>query len=176
MKQSIALRMNTQQRGAVLAVSLIILVVMTLIGLATMQATSLDEKMSGNLRDLNLAMQSTESGLREAEVFIESLTNTNNFGVSSGLYDQGTAPDPHASGTWTGATSVVTTGNFGNVQQPRYFIEYVGDFGESLTGGNVFNYGTGSSGEVSVFRIVARGTGSSGTAQVMLETFYGRQF
>lgn len=170
-----ALNQQTQ-RGAVLAVAMIVLMVLTLIGLVSIQATSLDAKLSGNLRDLNLAMQSTESSLREAENLIETLVNTNGFGVGSGLYAQGTAPDPFTAGTWTGATSIVSTGNYGSVVQPRFFIEFVGNVGGDLTGPNVTNYGGGSSSSVSVFRVVARGTGATGTAQVILESFYGRQF
>ena len=165
-----------RQQGAVLAVSLIVLLVMTLIGLVAIQATALDTKMAGNIRDLNLAMQSTESALREAEDFVDTLVNTSGFGITNGLYTQGTSPDPYTAGTWSGGSAIATSGSFGAVVQPCYFIEYVGDFGGDLTGGNVVNYGAGSSTAISVFRIVARGTGASGSAQVMLEIFYGRQF
>ena len=171
----VALNHQSKQRGAVLAVALIILIVLTMLGLGSMVATTLDEKMAGNLRDLNVAMQSTESSLREAEDLIEAMANTNGFGLNSGLYAQGTAPDPYTSGTWVGSNSIASTGNYGAVA-PRFFIEFVGTVGGDLTGANVTNYGSGSSNAVSVFRIVARGTGATGTARVMLETFYGREF
>lgn len=45
------------QKGAVLAISLIILLLMTIIGVSAMQGTTLQEKMAGNLRDYNLAFQ-----------------------------------------------------------------------------------------------------------------------
>lgn len=56
-----------QQSGAVLFISLIMLLLLTLIGATGTQVTSLEEKMAGNMRDRNLAFQSAESALRAGE-------------------------------------------------------------------------------------------------------------
>jgi type IV pilus assembly protein PilX len=61
-----------KQTGAILVVSLIMLLVMTLMGLSGMQTTSLQEKMSSNMRDQNIAFQAAESVLRDAEADIVS--------------------------------------------------------------------------------------------------------
>lgn len=61
-----------KQAGAVLIISLIILLVITLMGLAGMQTTSLQEKMASNMRDQNIAFQAAESVLRDAEADILS--------------------------------------------------------------------------------------------------------
>ena len=58
------------ETGAVLVVSLLFLLVLTLIGLTGMQVTSLEEKMSGNMRDRNLAFQAAESALRAGEMYL----------------------------------------------------------------------------------------------------------
>ncbi len=55
------------QRGAILVVSLIMLLLLTIIGLAGMRTTSLEEKMAGNSRDRALAFQSAEAALSIAE-------------------------------------------------------------------------------------------------------------
>ncbi len=55
------------QAGAVLVISLIFLLLMTIIGVTTMQTTTLQERMAGNTRDMNLALQSAESALRDGE-------------------------------------------------------------------------------------------------------------
>ena len=55
------------QSGVVLAISLIILLLLTLIGLSATQTTALEEKMAGNLRDKSLAFQAAEAALRFAE-------------------------------------------------------------------------------------------------------------
>jgi len=167
---------TSKQHGVALASAMIILLVMTLISLASINATYLDEKITRNLRDLNLAMQSAESALRQAEQAIDSMSTTNDFGNVSGLYAQGNAPDPYYANTWTTNASIKSSGDFGGVNPPRYFIEYIGDYGDELTSGNINNYGAAQNYKVSLFRIVSRGTGMSDTAQVMLKVFYGRQF
>ena len=60
------------QSGAVLIISLIMLLLLMLIGTTSMQSTSLEEKMAGNSRDQNLAFQSAEAALRAGEARIET--------------------------------------------------------------------------------------------------------
>ncbi len=55
-----------REAGAVLVVSLVLLVVLTMLGLTTMNMTSLEEKMAGNSQDFSRAFQSAESGLVDA--------------------------------------------------------------------------------------------------------------
>jgi type IV pilus assembly protein PilX len=55
------------QRGAVLVVALMFLVVLTLLALTSMSGTTLEERMAGQYRDLNIAFQAAEAGLRDAE-------------------------------------------------------------------------------------------------------------
>ena len=58
---------HRSQSGATLVVVLILLVVMTILGLAVMRTTLLEERMSANMYDRSLAFQQAESALREAE-------------------------------------------------------------------------------------------------------------
>lgn len=55
------------ERGAVLIVALIMLLLLTIIGLSSMRGTSLQESMAGNMRDSNLALQASEAALRKGE-------------------------------------------------------------------------------------------------------------
>jgi type IV pilus assembly protein PilX len=55
------------QRGVALAVVLILLVVITLLALAAMRGTLLEERMSSNIRDRGLGFQAAEAALREGE-------------------------------------------------------------------------------------------------------------
>ncbi|MDG4559697.1 MAG: PilX N-terminal domain-containing pilus assembly protein [Candidatus Competibacter sp.] len=66
-----ALLAARQQRGAALVVGLILLVVITLVGVAAMRGTTLQEKMAGNLRDSNLSFQAAEAALRLCENLVE---------------------------------------------------------------------------------------------------------
>ena len=59
-----------RQRGAVLAIGLLILVVMTLIGVTGMSTSGLQLKMAGNLKDWHAAFQAVEAGLRDGETDI----------------------------------------------------------------------------------------------------------
>ena len=63
---------NESQRGAVLIISLLILVVLTVLGISAMSSTSIEERMSLNLRDREVAFQAAEATLRQAERYIEA--------------------------------------------------------------------------------------------------------
>lgn len=52
-----------RQQGAVLVVSLIILVVMTLIGIASMSTSLMQEKMASNAQNTNITFQAAESAI-----------------------------------------------------------------------------------------------------------------
>jgi type IV pilus assembly protein PilX len=63
-----ALRINRRgQRGAILIIALMFLVVLTMLALTTMSGITLEERMAGQYRDLNVAFQAAEAGLRDAE-------------------------------------------------------------------------------------------------------------
>jgi type IV pilus assembly protein PilX len=64
--------LRRQQSGAVLIVSLIFLLVMTALGVTSVQVTSLEEKMVGNTRERSVAFQAAESALKEGESLIEN--------------------------------------------------------------------------------------------------------
>jgi len=61
------IKSRTSQAGAVLVVSMIMLLLLTLIGTTGMSVTALEEKMAGNVRDRNLAFQAAESALELGE-------------------------------------------------------------------------------------------------------------
>lgn len=61
------------QRGAVLIVTLVMLLILTLLALGSMRGTTLEERMAGNLRDESQAFQAAEMGQRVAEAWV---TNT----------------------------------------------------------------------------------------------------
>ncbi len=60
-----------RQRGAILVIALLFLVLLTIIGVSSMSGVTLEEKMAGNLREQNLAFQAAESALRDAEIDLE---------------------------------------------------------------------------------------------------------
>lgn len=56
-----------RQRGAVLIVALVLLLVLTILGTAGIQDTVITERMAGNHRDVALAFESAEMELRRLE-------------------------------------------------------------------------------------------------------------
>lgn len=56
----------SRERGAVLIIGLMLLLVMTLIGVTAMQSTTLDEKISANTQYKMLTYQASETGLLQA--------------------------------------------------------------------------------------------------------------
>lgn len=61
------------QRGTILVVSLLLLLVMTVLALTASQTTRMQERMAGNARDTDLAFQAAEAGLREAEFRVDDV-------------------------------------------------------------------------------------------------------
>ncbi|GAB4355912.1 MAG: PilX N-terminal domain-containing pilus assembly protein [Methylohalobius crimeensis] len=142
-------RFSSNQRGAALIVSLLMLLVMTVIGVAAMQTNLLEEKMAGNFRDVNLAFQAAEAALRDAEADIRcvacarspkiaGLTNfdgtcSNGLCDATGGFPEEQDADPPLDPVWKAAATEpngVALGTYTSAAplpqvacQPRYWIE-----------------------------------------------------
>jgi len=172
------------QRGSVLLISLVVLLVLTLLGLSGMRSTVLEEKMAGNMRDSELAFQAAEAALREAERFIEtdiiSIVAFDNDG-SDGLYNN-SDDRIWENITWTDADSLVYAGfdsasaaDINVTTAPRYVIQHLVSLGSQADVLNQGNYGQGTgAGTTETFLITARGTGGSDSAVVFLQSTYGK--
>ena len=73
-----------RQSGAVLIVSLVILVVLTLLGVTAMNTTSLQERIASNTQEQVHAFQAAETGLNQAfaDALVYDLTNTYTGGAT----------------------------------------------------------------------------------------------
>lgn len=177
----VAERQPTRQRGAVLVVSLIILIVITVIAAGSMRGTILEEKMAGNTRDRNLAFQAAESAAREAELYIEGLTSMGGFNGTGGLYGR-TDPEPSYAddSTWADASKHIAADSaYGAYRAPKFFIKHFTTVVNDNEGAlNMSGYGDNKgAGDVSVFKITVRGTGASAdSAEVILRSYYARAF
>lgn len=58
---------KSRQSGAALITGLIFMVVLTMIGVTAARMSTLEERMSGNMRDRSIALQAAEIALRDAE-------------------------------------------------------------------------------------------------------------
>jgi type IV pilus assembly protein PilX len=73
------------QRGTVLVVALILLLVLTLLGISAMNTTSLEERMAANTQELNRAFHAAESGLSSAFADPNAFNLTTVFNANTGL-------------------------------------------------------------------------------------------
>jgi type IV pilus assembly protein PilX len=164
-------RISNTQSGAVLPISLIMVLLLTMIGVTGMQTTSLEEKMAGNMRDKNLAFQAAESALKEAEASLTTglLTSFTAAGTN-GYYNQ--TPTANISDAelikdsfWT-SNPVVTSDLLDTelgatiAAAPRYIIQDLGCVPLGPCPGP------------RIYRITARATGGNNTTVVILQSVF----
>jgi len=170
-----------RQQGTVLIVSLIMLLVLTLIGVSGMKTSTMEEKMTRNLHDRNLAFQAAEAALRAAEQNIQdNIIATNIFDAdgSDGLYDRSDMRIWENIG-WTANDSLEYSGfdsSYKVSSPPRYVIQHLSTTMDAADALNQGNYGQGTgAGKIETFLITARGTGGSDNTVVILQSTWGKR-
>lgn len=172
-----------RQRGAVLVVCMIILLLLTIIGISGARNVILQEKMTFASRDAKLALLVTEAALGEAELVVDQLSgadpfaNFNATGSNGGLYTAGDAPaDLLAEGTWNSNVTDVQVDIDGESYTASYFIEHVGQLEQpdNVSVGGGYG-GSPAVPPVEVFRIAVRGEGLANTSRIVV-THHGRRF
>lgn len=157
---------KSRQRGAVLIIGLILLVVLAMIGMTGMQTTTQQERMAGNMRDRNVGFQSAEAALRLGELEVQNGVSTP---LGSGYYDSAegfVAPADSALATdavWA-ANSKVVGAVHGSSAPPAYKIEKRPPIR--------FDLQAGAAKSQEVYKVTARGVGASPTAVVVLQSSY----
>lgn len=160
-----------QQQGVVLAITLIMLVMITLLAVSGMRSTILEERMAGNSRDSNIAFQMAETALRQAEVNLQDDTDAISIidgeAGTVGLGACEVALDSILDWDAVGAVSpcvYIGTADDDVSKSPHYYVEFM--FAPPAT----------MIGEVELrdcyYRITARGYGRSINNYVTLQTTY----
>lgn len=167
------------QRGAVLIVSLLILILLTLLGLTAIQASTVQERIVGNTRSLDLAFQAAEAALREGEDQLDNPSVPLTNGSVAGWYRWNNSPTPptwYGPGEWDNAalSRIVYTldadDGWSVARAPEFAIEELPpmpDLGGSLDGAAPLS-------EDTMFRVSARGFGGNANTFVILQTTYRR--
>ncbi|MGI0119479.1 pilus assembly PilX family protein [Zooshikella sp. RANM57] len=170
-----------KQQGIVLVISLVILLLLSIVGINAMMTTSLDEKMSANLKDHNTAFQAAEAALREGEETVDALVTLSVFNNDGdeGMYSLAAAKDsPWKTIDWSTSSKLRTlsTTMAGLADQPKYIIEHFTSVTSEEEELNLMNVGESTgSGATEVFRITARGVGTSAGSQVILQTTFAKR-
>jgi len=159
------------QQGATLIVAMIFMVVISIIALAGMEVTGLEERMAGNMRERNIAFQATEAALIEAESYLANTALLPDFDDSDGLYrvrDDG-QKTWLMNGVWGVSTAVRTySGNIDGLAAPPEFII------ENLLASNKSLDTTKTVNTQQFYRVTARAVGQTNSSVVMLQTVYKR--
>lgn len=166
--------LSHSQRGAVLIISLIILVILTSLAVSVMQGSVIEHKLATHQRDTTTAIQAAEIAMRTAENLLKNTQNPllwddfENAQNNAGLYPEtppGTSEPWTQKATWSGDGSIVVNVDASlYAQAPRYIIERIG---EIETGPDLNNPQ-----KIRMVRITAIGYGSSARSRIMLQANY----
>jgi len=166
----------SRQQGAALLLSLVFLVVLTLLGVSAMQGTLLQERMAGNFRETQAAMDAAEAALRRAEAYLEQANIGPFDGSLPGLYsssqcnDGGTPPLPVPCWQQAGLNwASITSGSW--PVTPQYLIEELP--AEPIPGSSLSTMNPLPSSKF--YRITARGYSENGQSQVVLQSSFRRE-
>lgn len=167
------------QQGAVLIVALVLLLVLTVLGTASIRDTTMEERMAGNYRDYSAALEAAESALRIGEAGISSLAVYNGFAFngSDGTFDVTPASvsvDPGTGGNYgKSVTMSVFTDSNGNAlvyKAPDYYIERLPEI--DMPGSNQAIGTQNQPPRIRYHRVTAKGYGISPNTEVILQSTY----
>lgn len=174
------------QRGVVLILGLIMLLLMTIAGLAAIRGTGLQEIMAGNMRERTIVFQHAEAGLRVGEDWVSGTNIEGNAfdGSSVGQYGdlgvEGTAMFAKRLRDWTPEdwqsrsinTNLQLEGD-AEAPPPRYLVERLNVLAQQAaeaTGSGIDLGSLDATGiEIDMYRITARATGPSGTSDAIVQ-------
>lgn len=169
-----------KQNGAVLALGLIILVLLTMIGMTSMRSMVDQQRMAGNIRDSEVALQAAEAGLRGGESdILNYVTNNAIFTFLDNDAGFGIVPDDVFGAPWGGGGdnfSIATGNPLGTTADlsesgaktaaaPRYFAQEIQQLPLSS-----LSLAVALKMERQVFRVVARGVGGRADTQQIVQS------
>lgn len=168
------------QRGAVMAVSLVVLLVLTVVVMTSNRNVLMQERMTSSVRENALVFQVAESALVEAEQHIDTFTDTiwgdfNDTGIG-GYYNEGEGPgDYFAATTWESSKLIEADATLDNYQA-WYFIESLGQVSlvEGVTDVSLQNdYSVPHQPAMAdVFRVVVRAVGPNQITEQIIAGYY----
>ena len=155
------------QRGAVLFVSLVMLLLVTIIGISGMQLVTLEEKMVSNMQNLTLAYHGAEAGLATCEAAVQSSGgNRGNAVVDFGELDVSWHRDETV---WERRGVVVDY--TGLPEEPRCVPEFIGT-GTADKDMDDATYQSETAMARPVYRVTSRSRGGDARSEVILESLF----
>jgi len=168
------------QNGAVLIVSMVILVALTMLGVTSMKSSLTELTMAGNIRESGLTFQAAESGLSFAEGIIDDTKSIPTTFDDSDGFLSATALDPDYLKESVWASAPTASVKLSNIKSnPKFIIHYIG---ERSTNPNVdsIKLGEGYAGDqsgvtIDNFRVTSRGTGQTDGSSRVVQSYYAKE-
>ncbi|HAW93942.1 TPA: PilX protein [Candidatus Azambacteria bacterium] len=163
-----------RQKGAVLVVALLLLLVITLVSVASMQRSVLQERMTANLYERQLAVQQVEAALRSAENWVAAQLPDPRVQIPANAWFYN-VPVVAAVDRWQDPLTVWRDApaiNTDMANSAQYFNEYLGEW-PSPTAPDCASSTTIEPECLSpTFRITARNIVTPGTPEVLMQTIW----
>ncbi|WP_330948028.1 PilX N-terminal domain-containing pilus assembly protein [Thermomonas sp. LB-4] len=160
-----SLSAKRRQQGISLLVVLLLLVVMSVLGVAVLRSSALQERMSANLRDRSLATQAVEAALNAGRAALAGAPKWR----TTVPPDETCPAGEIVCGKWTPAGAVLwQNGPTLRGVATQYWIEYLGENTTAMETTGVIP-GSETTNRGPMFRITAR-SNSTGRALVVLQT------
>jgi len=168
----------SRQKGVVLIVGLIMVLLISIVALASIRGSGLQEAMSGNMRDRGLAFQVAEGGLADGENVVlnnDLLCDGAIYGGIRCLDDRDKTPANSvqyfntANFTNFGNISVLNLGQ--NIPPSTYVVERIASFKAGKDDDLTEGVGTNIS-KVTAYRVTAIGNGISSDSQAIVQSTY----
>ena len=179
-------RIATNQHGMVLLIAMIMVLLMTIIGLAAIRGTGLQEMMAGNMRDMQLRFQGAEGGAAAGEMTVrfelpdDKLAKFNNT-VAGFRRDLNIAPATPVfawGNTEWASTAVAAPGSsWGLPSTPRFVVEEIFipvGLESASTGSGQDHESLDTQPEGKVYRVSSRYSDESSSGRVLIQTLYKR--
>ncbi|WP_413661961.1 PilX N-terminal domain-containing pilus assembly protein [Methylophaga thalassica] len=169
--------MTYKQSGAALVVSLVMLLLLTMIGIFAMRTGVMEEKMTANQIDRDIAFKAAEIALRAGEGVVLNWANLPicSANGATGCWTRNAMnPAPanaapwwqQRDSAWWSLNGTAVARPQGASTNPRYIIEEIKKLGNA-NGNQATEY---IEGQPKFYRITARGVGGSAQSVVLLQT------
>ncbi len=183
---SVSFSDRRRERGAVLVVGLVMVLLISIIGLSAIRGSNLQEAIAGNMRERNLAFQAAESALRLGEGAIADTKKRPLINNKNGLYND-TYKTPvssiltFASADWISAEKVTIAAlDLAYVKRPpSYVVEQLDPdlgAGAAMEGSGIDTDAMLITGDITPYRVTSRGFGAGENSVKTLQTSYNRRY
>jgi type IV pilus assembly protein PilX len=176
----------SKARGAILVTSLLLLLVLTVLGVAMMKMSNMQERMAGNTRDMNSAFQGAEAALRYGERTIDPFKSAKSVAMPKseagcticsadwlpldiekpGVFDWNAEAQEYGV---AGVAELSDPADEGHLaEEPRFTIAEIAHIKDMVRG-----HSTDENSRF-FYQVTARSTGVSGLSSVVLQSTFAR--